>query len=220
MKKLFGAILVALSFLSCTAMADLAVPPEGRRIIDLAGVLNSAQTVQLYGKIDDLQKATGAQVDILVVPALGGEPIAQYAAKVDSVWYPEENAVDKHILFVVSSSDKSAQLVVGDGLKDILSESDLGSIISSNVITALKQGQPAMAISQGVDALSTKVEEARVEDITPPLRTALTKPMSVEDIVHYLLIIAGSLGFLGALVYLGKRRDFAEYLKSRRKRFR
>ena len=220
MKKLFGALLLALLFCAGTASAELAVPPQGERIVDLASVLSPAQVKSLYDKLDSLDSATGTQIDILLVPTLGKESIDNYAARVEAVWFPEENAVDKHILFLVSEQERKATLVIGEGLKDAFPTADAKATLSRDVLPKLRSGQVGEGIAAGVDAISTRVEEARVEDVTPPLRTVLIKPISFAQIAYYLLIMAGIFILIFALVYFGKRKDFTEYLNKRRKRFR
>ena len=220
MEKLFSALWLVLMLCAFPASAEIVVPPQGERIIDLASVLSAEQIRSLYDKLDSLDTAAGAQIDILVVPTLGDESIDSYAARVESVWYPEENAVDKHILFLVSKHERKATLVIGEGLRDALPQNEAKSLLSGEVSPQLRRGKFGEGIMAGVVGISAKVEEERVEDVTPPLRTVLIKPISLGQIAHYLLIIAGVLVLIAALVFLGKRKDFSEYLSKRRRRIR
>ncbi len=220
MKKYIGAMLVSMSLAVGNAFAQLAVPPEEDRIMDLASTLSQIQMQSLYDKIDNLDEVTGAQIDIVVVPSLQGERIADYASRVESVWFPEENAIDKHVLFIVSPADKKAYVIAGEGLANVISASDFKSIISLKVIPQLKTGKPVAGVSDGVDAISAKIEEAKVDDITPPLRNVLIKPATIDQATYYIAIIAGIALVLAILVHLGKKMDFTEYLKSKKKRVR
>lgn len=185
----------------------------------MANILSLADKSALDTKIESLETATGARIEVLVVPALAGEPIAQYASRVEQSWNPEENAVDKSILFLVAVGEKKAYLVVGAGLQDALPVTKTASILSSGVFPDLKQGRVVQGVSSGIDAISKQVEEDRVDDLTPPLHTLLGKPVSFEEFLHYLLLISGIAVLLSTLLFLAKRKDIAEYLKNRRKRY-
>ncbi|MHB1099922.1 MAG: TPM domain-containing protein [Burkholderiales bacterium] len=219
MNKSF-AILLGIAMLLCTGMAsaEIDVPPEGNRITDLTGLLNVAQIKSLEAKLESLEFSTGANVEILVAPALGKESVQKYADRVENAWYPEENAVDKHVLFVVSAGDKNAHFVIGEGLQGALAESDAQSILNIKVIPLLRKGLVAQALADGIDAISESIAEARLDDINPPLHNVMIKPASFGEIAYYLLAIVGAIALMAVLVYAGKRKDLAEYLKSRRKR--
>jgi uncharacterized protein len=206
-------------FFASTLFAAQPVPPSGGRITDMANILGKADMSALDSKIESLETATGAQIEVLVVPALGGESIAQYASRVEQSWNPEENAVDKSILFLVAVGEKKAYLVVGAGLQDALPVTKTASILSSAVFPDLKQGMVVQGVSSGIDAISKQIEEDRVDDLTPPLHTLLGKPVSFEEILHYLMLIGVIAVLLSALMILAKRKDIAEYLKNRRKRY-
>ena len=219
MNKLIGPLL-GIAMLLCTgiASAEIDVPPEGNRITDLAGLLNAAQIKSLDAKLESLETSNGVNIEILLVPALDKEPIGSYAARVESIWHPEENAVDKHVLFLVAARERAAHLTIGEGLQDGLPESTAASILKTSVLPDLRAGLTNQALLSGIDAIVQKLSEARVDDITPPLHTVMIKPFSLEEIGYYLLIILGIIAFVAILVYAGKRKDLAEYLKNRRKR--
>lgn len=200
------------------ASAETAVPPEGDRITDLAGMLDAAQTAAMDAKLASLETSTGVDIQILLVPTLEKEPIEKYAARVEAIWHPEENAVDKHILFLVSAREKVAHLMIGEGLQGSLPEAAAESILKEDVLPDLRAGLANQALSAGIDAITQQVGEARIDDITPPLHTVMIKPDSFWEIAYYLLIIVGGIALMAVLVYAGKRKDLAEYLKSRRKR--
>ena len=219
MKKLIGPLL-SIAMLLCTgiASAEIDVPPEGNRITDLAGLLNATQVNALDEKLKSLEFSTGANVEIVVVPLLGKESVQQYADRVENAWYPEENAVDKHILFIASAGDKKAHFVIGEGLQDALTEPEAKSILSAKVNPLLRKGLMVQALSEGIDAISEKIAESKLDDITPPLHTVMIKPFSIEDVGYYLMIILGIVALVAILLYAGKRKDRAEYLKKGRKR--
>ncbi len=220
MNKLFGPLL-GIAMLLCTgiASAEIDVPPEGNRITDLTGLLNVAQIQSLNAKLESLETFNGVDIEILLVPALDKEPIEKYAARVESVWHPEENAVDKHVLFLIAARERVAHLTIGEGLKEGLPESTAKSILKTSVLPDLRAGMTNQALLKGIDAIVQKLSEARVDDITPPLHTVMIKPFSLEEIGYYLVIILGIIALVAILVYAGRRKDLAEYLKNRRKRY-
>lgn len=220
MAKASGILAIAALFFASLAQAQIDIPTEGR-IIDQAGVLSADEIKPIYSKLESIEVSTGAIIDILIVPSLQGQSSAKYAESVQEAWFPEENVVDKHVVFLVSKGDAKAHFAVGDGLQGALPDYDAESV-ASKIVPLLKRGDFAKGINDGVDALSEKISAARVDDVAPPLHALMIKPSTAGESAHYLLVFAGVLVLIAAFLYVGKRKDVSEYLKSRsrRKRFR
>lgn len=220
MAKASGILAIAVLFFASLAQAQIEIPPEGR-IVDQVGVLSAGEIKPLYSKLEAIEVSTGAIIDILIVPSLQGQSPARYAESVQEAWFPEENVVDKHVVFLVSKGDAKAHFAIGEGLQGALSDYDAESV-ASEIVPSLKKGDFARGINEGVDALSEKIAVARVDNVAPPLHSLMIKPSTLDETAHYILAIAGVLVFIAVFLYVGKRRDISEYLKSRsrRKRFR
>ncbi len=221
MAKAIGILGVVLLLFSSLAQAQIEIPPEGR-LVDQAGALSAADAKALDSKLESIETQTGAMIEILIVPSLQGQSAARYAASVEEAWHPEENIVDKHVLFLLSKGDAKAHFAVGEGLQGYLSDYDAESILSDKVIPQLKKGSFAQGLNDGVDAVAEKVAVARVDNVVPPLHSLFGMPIELSESTHYILLIVGALVLIAAFLYVGKRRDISEYLKSRssRKRFR
>ena len=221
MAKAIGMFGVVLLLFSSLAQAQISVPPEGR-LVDETGALSAAEAKALDSKLEGIETDTGAMIEILIVPSLQGQSAARYAASVEEAWHPEENIVDKHVLFLVSKGDAKAHFAVGEGLQGFVSDYDAESILSEKVIPMLKKGSFAQGLSDGVDALAEKIAVTRVDNVAPPLHSMMIKPSTLDETAHYILVIVGALVLIAAFLYVAKRRDISEYLKSRsnRKRFR
>lgn len=221
MAKASGILAIILLLFASLAQAQIEIPPEGR-LVDQAGALNAAETKALDSKLENIENETGAMIEILIVPSLQGQSAARYATSVENAWHPEENVVDKHILFLVSKGDAKGHFAIGEGLQGYVSDYDAEAILSDKVVPMLAKGSIAQGLNDGVDAIADKIAVTRVDNVAPPLNAVMIKPSTLSETAHYLLVIAGALILIAAFVYIGKRRDISEYLKSRsnRKRFR
>jgi uncharacterized protein len=220
MAKASGILAIAALFFVSLAQAQIEIPAEAR-IIDQAGVLSPSEIQALNTKLDYIESTAGATIEILIVPSLQGESVERFATRVQQDWHPEENVVDKHIIFLISKGDAKAHFAIGEGLQGALSDYDAESVVSE-VTPTLKNGDFAKGINDAVDAVAQKIGEARVDNVAPPLHTVMIKPSTLEEAAHYVMVIAAVLILIAAFLYIGKRRDISEYLKSRsnRKRFR
>ncbi len=215
-KMLFISIFLLTGAIS---LAEQPVPEQGGMITDSGGYLSDAEKNSIESGMKSLEDATGVNMQILIVKGVPGESIGHFASRVDQEWHPEENVVSKEVLLVVSPSDNTASLVIGEGLSRIIPEERTPSLLEQSVLPGLRAGHVASALNSGVSLISKVIEQARVDnDLATPLHAMLGKPSSSGEISSYFLLMGGLLGVLAAIVYVGKRRDLTEYFKNKRKR--
>ena len=166
-------LLLWLAALCCCAVpaapADVAVPPLQARVTDLTGTLDAQQSAALEGKLADLEKQKGSQIDVLILPSTRPETIEQYGIRVGEAWKLGRKGVDDGAILIVAKDDHQLRIEVGYGLEGALNDATCARIIDETVVPHFKQGQFYEGIDAGVDSMLKVVSG---EPLPPPKASA------------------------------------------------
>ncbi len=159
------AILCLAIFLQAPLMA-LDVPFLAGRVNDLAQFLDSQAELQLESVLEQLENATGAQVAILTLPNLEGEPLEDYSIRVVETWELGREGIDDGILLLVSRDDRKIRIEVGYGLESTLTDLRTKKIVSNLMVPRFRDGDFAGGITAAVEVIDATVRGQ--EDLIPP----------------------------------------------------
>lgn len=126
-------------------------------IQDIAGVLSEEQEAELKSLGAGLEDATTAQIAVMVVESLEGEPIESYANEAlrhYGVGSAEEN---NGVLVVLSMTDREIYIEIGYGLEGALPDGKVGRILDDYAVPYLREDQPDEAILNTYQALYNEV---------------------------------------------------------------
>ncbi|MGI2329370.1 TPM domain-containing protein [Planococcus sp. YIM B11945] len=129
-------------------------------IQDISDVLTPEEEDELRQLGTELEDATTAQLAVMVIPSLEGEPIADYALKAlrhYGVGTKEEN---NGALMIVSTGDREIYITTGYGLEEILPDGEVGRILDGYAIPYLKEDNYALGIRNTYKALYREVAAA------------------------------------------------------------
>jgi uncharacterized protein len=143
-------LLAALAGLPATA---LDVPYLTGRVNDHAAMLSEAERARIEEKLAALESDTGAQMAVLIVESLAGEPIEVYALRVAEAWKLGRKGHDDGVLLLVARDDRALRLEVGYGLEATLPDAVCRRIIDNVIVPRFRQGAFGAGIEQGVDAI-------------------------------------------------------------------
>ncbi len=127
------AVVVATSFAACgkKAKEQYPAPTEKFFVNDFAAVLTEADADTIYTSGAALQEATTAQVVVVTVDSLDGEPIEDYALEIGRQWGVGAEDKDNGIVVLLSEGDREIYIAVGYGLEGALPDSKIGRIIDN-----------------------------------------------------------------------------------------
>ena len=108
---------------------------------------------RLNQSLMDFQKERGAQIAVLTVENLGGEPIFDYGMRVVESWKPGRKGVDDGVLLLIARDERQARIMVGYGLEGTVTDFDAKSVIDVDVVPKMKAGDPDGAVSAAANAL-------------------------------------------------------------------
>ncbi len=200
-----GALLLLAAALATTAPAVARdVPFLTGRVNDTAGMLPVAARESVEAKLAALEKSTGAQVAVLTIASLEGEPLEEYALKVAQTWKLGRKGVDDGALLLVSRDDRKMRIEVGYGLEAKLTDIACKRILDDVVRPAFRDGDFGRGVEAGVDAIAGTVEGKDVLPAAGSGSRGATAPPPLAARLLGTLIFAVVIGVFSFLAVFGK----------------
>jgi uncharacterized protein len=186
--------LVALLVVPAFAVDFASLKPQGY-VSDFAGVLDPSGKAELESYCTRLEKATGAELALVTLPTIEGEPVEDVANSLFRTWKIGKKGKDEGVLLLLVIADKKSRLEVGYGLEPILPDGSAGGILRE-MRPALRLNRYGDALALGADAIGTRIAQAKnVSLANPPVerrRTAQRRegfPMPVLIGVGVILLL-------------------------------
>ncbi len=194
-RVVFGAAALALLFSLPARAAVRDVPFLSGRVVDEAALLSPEARTALEGKLAALEKDTKAQVAVLTVASLDGEPIEDFSHRVAETWKLGDVKRDDGVLFLVARDDRKMRIEVGYGLEPTLTDIRTRRIQDDLVRPAFRSGDYAGGIKLGVDAIGAELRGQAPLD--PPPAASPSMGLAGQLIVGGMLL--GIMGVFGGL---------------------
>jgi uncharacterized protein len=192
--------------LAATAVAALEVPYLSGRIDDRAGMLGAGYETQLDGRLRQLEEETGAQVAVLTIPSLEGDPIEDFSIRVVETWKLGRAGVDDGVLILIVRDDRRMRIEVGYGLEGALTDAQAGRIIDGLMAPRFRTGDFEGGVDAAVDAVSSAI---RGEALVLPEEPARGQGMNPGSLIFFLIFglpfinaALSSRGAAGWILYL------------------
>lgn len=151
----------------CTVGAEAAVqvPPKpstasGIYVQDYAGVLSPQTRQALNGIGQDLDNKTTAQVAVVTIKTLDGQPIDAYGLTLLRQWGIGNKEKNNGALILVAVDDRESRIEVGYGLEGVLPDGLTGRIQDQQMLPYFRQGEYEKGIVQGYLAAATAVAQS------------------------------------------------------------
>ncbi|MCX6587004.1 MAG: TPM domain-containing protein [Acidobacteria bacterium] len=190
--RLAPLLLLALSSACALDLAKLV--PQGY-VSDYANVIPGAQRLALERYAANLEQQTGAQIAIVTLPTLEGEPIEDVANTLYRRWGIGKKGKDEGLLLLLAVNDRRSRLEIGYGLEPILPDGASGDVLRQ-MRPALREAAYGDALSTAAHYLGSRIAQAKgvtlAEDPTP--RPSRSRPE--ERPLPLWLLIGGGLLFL------------------------
>ncbi len=133
------------------------VPPLSARVIDQTGTLTAAASQSLETQLARVEKTTGAQIVVLMVPTAAPEDIASYANRIGNAWKIGRRDVGDGILLLVAKNDRRARIEVAKSLEGAVPDLAASAIIDEAMTPAFRRGDFAGGISAAVSRLDGRI---------------------------------------------------------------
>lgn len=199
-----GASLAVLTAALALAAPAKEVPYLAGHVNDTAGMIPSAARARIEADLVAFEKATGAQVAVLTVDALGGEPLEDYSLQVAQTWKLGRKGVDDGVLLLIARDDRKMRLEVGYGLEGKLPDVVCKRILDDVVRPAFRDGDFGGGIEAGVGAVIGTIQGKDVLPKQAPARVASTQDMPLPARLLVTLIFVGVIGVFSLVALVGK----------------
>jgi uncharacterized protein len=136
-------------------------------VIDRPGMLQSGTVQQLNGLIDRLERQTTAEVAVVIIHSLDGQPVEDFAVDLSRRWGIGKQKKNNGLLFLWAVNDRRVKIEVGYGLEGILPDGKVGAILDRHVIPYFKKGDYDQGVLQGMMALAAVIKNEPVD--LPPV---------------------------------------------------
>jgi uncharacterized protein len=178
-------VLLALGAAAAGAVDWTTLKPQGY-VSDFAGVIDAASRQQLenYGAV--VERSTGAQIALVTIPTLQGEPIEDVANTVFRAWGVGQKGKNEGILLLLAIQDRRSRLEVGYGLEPILPDGLNGSILRE-MRPALRQQQYGEAMLAAAQTIGSDIAAAKHVTLNVTLQRRI-RPTAVNSIPWFPLI--------------------------------
>ncbi len=188
MKKwLSVGLLAALAASAGWAMDWKTLRPEGY-VSDFARVIDPAAHDKLEQYCTAVERATGAQIALVTIRSLEGEPIEDVAKVIFNDWGVGRQGQNDGIMLLLAVGDRRSRLEVGSGLGSILPDG-LAGVVLGEMRPALRQQNYGEALIAAAQTIGETVAGAKhvALDATVPRKVKRT----VSNSIPWPLVLGG-----------------------------
>jgi uncharacterized protein len=160
MQKFLRACAALVAFSASTYAVDWkAIKPEGY-VTDVARVVDAQSKAALEQYCARVEQVTGAQMALVTLRTLEGEPIDDVANTLFRAWGVGQKGKNEGILLLLVVGERRSRLEVGYGLEPILPDGLDGSILRE-MRPALRQGQYGEAMMAAAQIIGSTIAHAK-----------------------------------------------------------
>ncbi len=159
-----------------------ALKPEGY-VSDFARVMEGGSRTAINQYLAAVEKSTGAQVAIVTIDSLDGEPVEDVAHKLFESFGVGKKSTNEGALFLLAIRDRRSRLEIGYGLEPIVPDGAAGEILRA-MRPALRAGEYGPALVEAARLLGERIARGkgvRIEETLPAQRFRREDTRGVQD---------------------------------------
>lgn len=190
------------------------LPALTGRVVDDAGILDTATKAALVQKLADFEKKSSDQIVVATVPSLDGEEIEPYANRLFRAWKLGQAGEDNGILMLVAPNERRMRIEVGYGLEGTLTDLHSKLIIENTMVPAFRAGDYSGGVSKAVDDV-IMVLEGNGDELEARARRneqTSTSGLSEDEIIFFVFIALWATLFFGGMAMAVLPRMFGRKL--------
>lgn len=156
-------VLFAIALAVLPAMAQMPDSPKGY-LTDVISAIPDGEAKIIERRCADLDQRHVAQIGIVVIQSLNGEPIEKVALTLFRKWGIGRKGINDGLLLVLVIGDRRTRLEVGYGLERVITDQFASEVLRS-IRPQLRSGQYGQAIDHALDSLSIKLTSAHAPSL-------------------------------------------------------
>src|SRR5579872_6654227 len=127
---------------------------------DFSGTLDASSKQTLEAYCANLERVTGVQMAIVLVPTLDGDPIDTVANDLYRQWGIGKKGKDEGILIMLAVKDRKSRAEIGYGVEPIISDGAAGGILRQ-IRPILQQGNYGGALLAAAQQMGTIIAQSK-----------------------------------------------------------
>lgn len=146
-----AAVVCAAAVAPAQAVRDLPQPTD--YVSDFAHVMSRPVQIQLDRLCGQVDHEAHAQIAVVTINSLEGEPIQQYAVELEDAWKVGAKGSDRGVIILIAVKDRKRFIETGYGLEGILPDGRVGEI-GRAMVPMLRNNDFDGALTLAVDEIS------------------------------------------------------------------
>lgn len=183
-----------------------ALKPEGY-VSDFAKVIDPESRAQLEQYAAKVKAVTGAELALVTIPSLEGEPVEDVGNTIFRAWGVGEKGKNNGVLLLLAVGDRRMDLETGYEIEPIIPDGMAGSILRE-MRPALRQNHYGEALLQGAHTVGQAIAQAKGVSLD-----AARPPRRIREQPHHSIPWPVLLGGLGMLFFLLRGSRNARYYR-------
>ncbi|HWC00474.1 MAG TPA: TPM domain-containing protein [Bryobacteraceae bacterium] len=155
--RLWAVLLI--SFGAAWAVDWKSLHPQGY-VSDFSGVVDAASRAELEAYCASVERSTGAEMALVTIPTLEGEPVEDVANTIFRAWGVGKKGKNEGILLLLVTRDRRSRLEIGYGLEPSITDGMAGSILRE-MRPALRQNQYGEALKAAAQVIGSRIAAAK-----------------------------------------------------------
>ncbi|HSW51447.1 MAG TPA: TPM domain-containing protein [Bryobacteraceae bacterium] len=185
-------ILVTVCLALCLAVAAPAVDFTALQadgyINDFARVIDPATRAALESYCTRVQEATGAQIAVITIDTLAGEPVEDVASAIFRKWGIGKKGKDEGVLLLLVTRDRRIRLEVGYGLEPVIPDGAAGDVLRA-MRPALRESRYGEAVTEALNVIGSRIAQEKGVNIDAPLPRRTPRSQSRSPLPGMLLFV-------------------------------
>jgi len=128
-------------------------PVLSGRVVDDAGILDSATIQNLTGMLKKHEQATGEQVVVVTLKSLDGYPIEDFGYQLGRHWGIGQKGKNTGAMLIVVPSEHKVRIEVGYGLEGKLTDAISRTIIEGDIVPNFRRGDFNAGVLAGTESI-------------------------------------------------------------------
>jgi uncharacterized protein len=159
-----GALLASALFAPALFGIDTSKLKPSGYVNDFAHALDAGSAQRLEAYCANLERVTGAQMAIVTVDSLDGEPIDDVANRLFREWGIGKKGKDEGILLLFAVRDRQDRAEVGYGLEPIVPDGSAGGVLRG-IRPILQQGNYGGALFAAAQQIGSRIAQSKGVDL-------------------------------------------------------
>jgi uncharacterized protein len=194
LRKIAGVVCALLCSVAAASGANFtALEPEGY-ISDFARVIDAPTRAALEQYCTRVEALTGAQIAVITINTLEGEPIEDVASDIFRKWGIGKKGKDEGILLLLATQDRRMRLEVGYGLEPVIPDGFAGDVLRA-MRPGLRDSRYGEAVTEALNVIGSRIAREKGVNIDASLPRRERRPGSASP-------FPGTVVFVLALVVL------------------